>query len=353
MPKRHEKDPHFGGRIAEVRVRLGCPERKSFADERLRINSNTYQAWEQLSVTPSMRDLKRAIKNIREPGTGRPLADWQALVIWLADGQDNPPPWLRDPKMHPYERGANLVAFAPAEDIAELGDSSREASEVPAAMSLDDDTHTSPEQAISSLSFGERLRAVRARLGFKVAIEFAGVIGVNPRTYPRWERHTAVPAADDLARAVRNMRDSSGRPLYDWTSTLAYLATGTDEPAWLRNADLDPCAPPTTHAEPPRDPSGSSSPGSRAIPVTLLIERIGSVAPVLRRAATRELQDAEGRGDLGVVEVATAFEKFYRELRAKIAKPPAPGQPAPGPAGGAFESGSNLLRWIEREVDAA
>jgi hypothetical protein len=216
MPKRHEKDPLFGGRIAEVRVRLDYPERKAFADERLKINSNTYQAWEQLSVTPSMRDLKRAIKNIREPGTDRMLADWQALVIWLADGQDAPP-------------------------------------------------------------------------------------------------------------------------------------------AWLRNRKLDPFGAPVAGNDSPGGGGGSTplAPAVPAIPVTLLIERIGSVAPVLRRAATRELQDAEGRGDLGVVEVATAFEKFYRELRAKIAKPPAPGQPAPGPAGGAFESGSNLLRWIEREVDAA
>jgi transcriptional regulator with XRE-family HTH domain len=87
----------------------------------------------------------------------------------------------------------------------------------------------------SEQGFGERLRRVRAILGYKTAAAFARKLGVKYATYRKWEIHDAAPAIGTLKRAVKHL----GAP--DWERLLLWLADGEDTPpAWLENGRLKP-----------------------------------------------------------------------------------------------------------------
>lgn len=49
-------------------------------------------------------------------------------------------------------------------------------------------------------TFAKRLKAARTRAGYKSAQKFAGVLGVEPHSYRKYERGTAEPRFEVLVR---------------------------------------------------------------------------------------------------------------------------------------------------------
>lgn len=49
-------------------------------------------------------------------------------------------------------------------------------------------------------TFAKRLKAARMRAGYKSAQKFAGVLGVEPHSYRKYERGTAEPRFEILVR---------------------------------------------------------------------------------------------------------------------------------------------------------
>lgn len=95
MPRR-ESSPGFGARVRRVRERLGFVVRRDFA-EKLGVIPETIRGWEVNDAAPAMATLKRCMRLLG-------VAGWKDLVLWLADGSDDPAPpaWLDDRDLDPF-----------------------------------------------------------------------------------------------------------------------------------------------------------------------------------------------------------------------------------------------------------
>jgi transcriptional regulator with XRE-family HTH domain len=83
---RREASPGFGERMRKARMRLGYSTAADFA-RKAGLNYQTYRQWEVFDSAPSMSTLKKAMRVLEVP-------DWERLVLWLADGEGEPPAWL-------------------------------------------------------------------------------------------------------------------------------------------------------------------------------------------------------------------------------------------------------------------
>jgi hypothetical protein len=63
---------------------------------RLGTDPGQYRPWEVKDAAPAMITLKQAYKRLGVWG-------WKDLVIWLADGEDDPPRWLKTPWLDPFK----------------------------------------------------------------------------------------------------------------------------------------------------------------------------------------------------------------------------------------------------------
>lgn len=84
---RRESAKGFGDRCERVRLRLGYQTKTDFA-ETMRVKPQTYNCWVVDDSSPGMHTLKRAIRRLG-------VAEWDVLVLWLADGEGPEPSWLR------------------------------------------------------------------------------------------------------------------------------------------------------------------------------------------------------------------------------------------------------------------
>jgi|SRR5579883_3242224 len=84
---RRESAHGFGERLRRVRDCLGYSTPAAFA-RKLAVKYATYRKWEIHDSAPALGTLKRAIKRLE-------IADWEKLLLWLADGEDEAPSWLR------------------------------------------------------------------------------------------------------------------------------------------------------------------------------------------------------------------------------------------------------------------
>lgn len=101
-------------------------------------------------------------------------------------------------------------------------------------------------------TFGERLRRLRQRAGYRTQPELAAAFGIWPQSISNWETHTAEPRLGHMLRLCRLLGVS-----------LDYLCLGTDQPNWLARSMNSAVTPPRAALGPaPGAAFARTSPGA-------------------------------------------------------------------------------------------